>query len=325
MLEVVFNESAAGSLKIAQSYGKGSYPSSALAVFMRHSDRREVTEQELREAKRAAEEQERAAWEKAVPLGGHPSDVFAFPLAHSVGDITEDGIGEKRQEVLEHLFRSVWKEDSKAAEICVKAAEDLLKIQRLLRDENESARLWYSSQPDEICGLYWFLSQLGRWRVPPEKIHIVKLPDWEYNEKQEVLRKNSWGEVLPGEWHRYLPAQKPASQALITGCTLQWKELQRENAPLRTVLNGRLVSAPENLYDSFIVREIKAQDEEFQEARVVGAVLGKYQLGIGDGWIALRIEKMIKEGKLECVTKAQADEPSYRRILKKKSSGEKEA
>ena len=34
-------------------------------------------------------------------------------------------------------------------------------------------------------------------------------------------------------------------------------------------------------------------------------VLGKYTLGIGDGFIAMRIEQFIKEGKLKAVTKAK--------------------
>ncbi len=36
MIEIVFGESACGSLKIAQTYGKGKYRGSAVSVFMRH-------------------------------------------------------------------------------------------------------------------------------------------------------------------------------------------------------------------------------------------------------------------------------------------------
>ncbi len=38
MIEIVFGESACGSLKIAQTYGKGKYRGSAVSVFMRHED-----------------------------------------------------------------------------------------------------------------------------------------------------------------------------------------------------------------------------------------------------------------------------------------------
>ena len=40
MIEIVFGESACGSLKIAQTYGKGKYRGSAVSIFMRHEDRR---------------------------------------------------------------------------------------------------------------------------------------------------------------------------------------------------------------------------------------------------------------------------------------------
>jgi len=50
---------------------------------------------------------------------------------------------------------------------------------------------------------------------------------------------------------------------------------------------------------------------------VIGRVLGKYRPGIGDSWIALRIEEMIRAGKLEALTKANKDMPTYHRLLKK--------
>ena len=34
MIEVVFNDSASGSLKVAQHYGRGKYPGGAFSVFI---------------------------------------------------------------------------------------------------------------------------------------------------------------------------------------------------------------------------------------------------------------------------------------------------
>lgn len=104
------------------------------------------------------------------------------------------------------------------------------------------------------------------------------------------MQKSGWGEVAPEEWHRYLALQKPVLPVFEKGCATHWQELQRENAPLRATLNGQLISAPETLYDDFIFREIAAEGEEFQEVKVIGRVIGKYQLGIHDSWAALRIE-----------------------------------
>ena len=38
MVEIVFSESACGSLKIAQTYGRGKYRGSAISVFIRHEN-----------------------------------------------------------------------------------------------------------------------------------------------------------------------------------------------------------------------------------------------------------------------------------------------
>ena len=98
---------------------------------------------------------------------------------------------------------------------------------------------------------------------------------------------------------------------------MRWKQLQQENAPLRIYLNGKLQSASENIYDSFILREVDEQADEFSEANLIGNVLGKNQLGIGDVWIALRMEKFIKEGMFTIVTTPSEDDLIYHRTLRK--------
>lgn len=72
------------------------------------------------------------------------------------------------------------------------------------------------------------------------------------------------------------------------------------------------------MYDSYILRELKAQDGEFLEARAIGMILGKYQLGIGDAWIAHRIEQFVKERLFEVLTPPDPDGPTYSRTLRKK-------
>ena len=71
------------------------------------------------------------------------------------------------------------------------------------------------------------------------------------------------------------------------------------------------------LYDTFILRELDTLDDEFKESVLVGQVLGKNQLGIGDGWIALRVEQFIKEGLLVPITTPAPNAPIYHRMLKK--------
>ena len=78
MIEIVFGESACGSLKIAQTYGKGKYRGSAVSIFMRHEDGSVPSSDEMKKAQLQAQEQERIAWENAIPLGGKSCDVYCF-------------------------------------------------------------------------------------------------------------------------------------------------------------------------------------------------------------------------------------------------------
>lgn len=255
---------------------------------------------------------------KLAPMNGDPADVYGFPLLLSIGDISESRPGSKRQQALEYLFNVYPDEVNRAAgEIVEKAQEDLTVVQQRIA-AGESLRIWYSDHPDEMCGFHWFMEQLDQWEVPYQQISIVKLPEWGLGEEGSAVLRESWNGLAPQEWRAYLDLglQKPMPPFLKQHYAALWRELQRENGPLRAVLNGQIVSASEKLYDDFILREITAAGREFQEARIIGQVLGKYQ-GINDAWAARRIEEMIRAGKLEVITEAAGDSPTYHRVLKK--------
>lgn len=318
MIEIVFSDSACGSLKIAQHFGQGEYQSGAVAIIGSHEDGSELTKEEIEAIKREALEKDRLEWERATPMGGNSADVFGLNLMLSVGDISENKPGIKRKKVFEHSFsinpnnECCWMAD----EILKKVKENLKTVRERVA-AGESVRIWYSNEPDEMCGLYWFMEQLNQWEVDDVQVYIVKLPEWEADEKGNIVQIKCWGEVIPGEWHRYLALQKPVSPVFRqVVCASHWQELQRENAPLRAVLNGQLVSVSEKLYDDFILREIAAEDGGLKEAMLIGSVISKYQLGMGEFWIALRIEEMIRAGELEVVTEDE-DMLVYNRVLKR--------
>lgn len=77
------------------------------------------------------------------------------------------------------------------------------------------------------------------------------------------------------------------------------------------------MSVSEDIYDYYILQEISSSEGKFNESRLIGIVLGKYQLGISDSFIHSRIENMIKEGQLEVVSAAKKDMPVYSRVLKR--------
>lgn len=318
MLEIVFSESAYGSLKVGQSYGVGKYRGGATSVFIRKEDGSHPSKEELLAAERRAEEKARRDWENAIPLGSKGKDLYCFDLALSIGDITEMGIGSQRKAALSKL-RSIWPIEDSDDELEEKLLKDQTALDAVLERSaaGEPIRIWYSHNPDEMCGMYWLMSLLRpiKDRGP---VYLVKLPEWEYREDGVICSHNGWGELGPGEWGRYQTLQQEAMPAFFALCATKWSQLKEENAPLRVFLNGQLQSVSDTIYDSFILREIKRQPEVFVEAIVVANVLGKYQLGIGDAWVALRIEKMIEAGKLEVVEPASDGDIVYRQKLRKR-------
>jgi len=177
----------------------------------------------------------------------------------------------------------------------------------------ESVRVWYSSHPDELCGMHWFMARLGE---NCGEINIVKLPEWEYTAEGNIEIKRGWGEVSPGEWGRYAALTQKVDQIFRRKCAYAWKKLKRENTPMRAAVNGQLLSVDEDFYDGFIRREIAAARESFRETDIIISLLQR-NIGIGDVWIDLRIEEMLKRGELTVLEAAPEDHPRYRRVLRK--------
>lgn len=194
MIEVVFSQSAYGSLKIAQRYGIGNCPSSSI-VFV--ADGETPSKDELQASQRKADTQVRRKWESVVPLGGVPADVadvFCIDVAWSMGDISDSDVGDGRRAVMEQ-----------ASYICPNShiEKSLRSAQRSLHTilnraaQGEAVRIWYNHNPDEMCGFYWLLSKM-KASATSGSIYAVKLPEWEYSSENTLCTYTGWGEIEPG-------------------------------------------------------------------------------------------------------------------------------
>lgn len=306
MIEVLFSESAAGSLKLAQSFGKGEMNVSSIGVI---GHKEETAESNVRDFLEEAEEKMRLSWEQAVPMGGSVSDIFGLELAQSVGNIREEGVGSGRLETLRKLFAVRGESGYETAEaLFERASGDLEKIKKRL-ETGENVRIWYSDQPDEMCGFLWFMDQLVRWKIGSCEVYAVRLPDWEkewgegevsdFVETSPLFPYRGWSGVLPSKWHRHLGLQRQVPPSVAAAAASRWKELQEENAPLRAVINGRLYSVSEEFYDPFILEAGRLTQREspgeihLKEEQLTARILEKYRPGVSDGWIVLRIRELL--------------------------------
>ncbi len=316
MIEVVFDTCAAGSLRVAM--GTRTYSSGPVSVACLGDDAGGPPEREARDMQRKFEERERQKWEKAILLAGDPEDVLTFSLQLNEGAIDEDCIGRQREETLRR-YMSTYPSAIADGEVEKQLKDSRRNLQTLLRraSAGEPIRVWCGSNACEVSGTYWLMEQLSTIGFENLDVTMVKLPDFQEQCDGTVVMNTCCGELEPSEWGELAQQGIKLPANYMRALADQWVRLKRENAPLRAVLNGRLVSMPETLYDPFILRELDAQPEEFPEAGLVGHVLGRYQLGIGDAWIAERIETLIQDGLLQPITEPEEGDPIYRRMLRK--------
>lgn len=125
---------------------------------------------------------------------------------------------------------------------------------RIRAENGEPLRVWYSQDPDEMGGFFWLMSELED--LETIQIHSIELPSYFECPNGDVIVWEKWGEVAPEEWPLFLSCENLLPRNYRRGCALEWQQLLWENAPLRAMVNGKLVSASETLYDCFLRKDI---------------------------------------------------------------------
>lgn len=306
MVEIMFSEGAAGSMKVAKSVRN--IPLCSTSVILRNPDGSFPTPEELARKQAQVEEEYRRKWENAVPMEGDAREVACFPLNLSMGDIS-DPFSEKRAEFLQSMVMI-------AGEGYAGVGHDLVgtarKSQEMLRSSDGPFRVWTSWNPDEACGFCHLMTLLPK----EADIRVVALPPYTVS-GNELRTWTSWAEVEPTEFGHFQALERPLTD-LERRCAIGvWRELQAENGPLRAVVNGKLCTVSADFYDSFFLRELEQEPERFHEGRLIGRILGKYPLGLSDWLVARRLEEFISRGILVPATAPEDDQPIYHRFLRK--------
>lgn len=257
-------------------------------------------------------ESEAGALKVALQSGKLGTDVICLAFALEIGDIGKPVTSKYRAKLLcDLLYAEQWGEDAEMQnELKQLGGEYSAELQRLdgYLKKGEPIRVWYDSAPYSVCGMLWLCAHI-RDRANSVEMRVVKLPRTITRGKTAVVRTN-WGEVSPGEFVKLLPLQRRLKPVEIAMNAASWNGLQSENAPLRAVVNGSVMSVPASFYDFLILKNLG--EEPIKEAVLIGKVLGSDNIGVGDWWYARRIERFIAQNRIRIVK----DSPrKYERIL----------
>ena len=292
MLEVVFSESVKVSMMQAKVYDEKDMEDISISYIGKKPSKAEL----------------RKGF-KGQAIGGSLKDVVNIGLDLDIGDISESVDGIERKEIFKNIFDSSY-DEKEGQRFFDDQKKDLKKLISSAK-EGKDIRIWTSSSPHSACGFAFVCNLLKDIDC---NISMVSFPQYHHISEDTVLTSASWNAVAPNEFYKFLSYEKEISNIIKQIQADLWDELKEENAPLRAVVNGKLISVPEDFYDHIIINNIP--DEEFTRGMLIGKIIGEYELGVGDTWFAQRINKMIEDKKLKVVSHKNSSHP-YDLALKK--------
>lgn len=296
MIDLVFGESPAGALKLAKSMKQGEQLAGATAVIG-------GSKKEQRAAKKPRK------W-SGQTMEGSSKDVAALTLALDIGDISDMNTGmNARKKLLDDLFtdfpgisNEIWQANQHA----------LQKIQES-KATLEPIRIWLStSDPAEMCGLYFICHFMSDAKTP---LWVVQIPI-QIEKDNSFITYRSTGEIPAEEIGTFIKYEEPLSQCKRSAYATIWSNLVCVNAPLRAIINGNLTNVPVDFYDFALIGNMP--DSEFRVGQLIGKTLNQIA-GVGDNWLFLRIQAMIKSGALLEVSASTDDHP-YSRVIKRNTA-----
>lgn len=239
-------------------------------------------------------------------------EVVCLPLSLSMGDISAP-FSDTRAEYLQGMIRIPGPEFMGIGREMMETARRGAERLRDAAATGEPIRVWYSRNPDELCGFCHLMTLLGS----SVEVWLVALPPL-MEEGNAVITYSGWGEMEPERIEGAIPRQQQLTAAERWYFAGLWQSLSRENGPLRATVNGVPRTVGADFYDPFILAEIDRAGERFREAELIGNVLGRQLPEISDWLVAGRIEEFISRGILEPVTEPEENRPIYHRILRKR-------
>ena len=276
MTELVFCESLAGALKMAKGMRPGTVQRGVRCV--------------LHEDGACTSEEYRQVWQ-APGVPGTPGQVACLALGLSMGALS----GLPGLAAREAHFARCWQAYGRGLNAQAAAHESVCTARRAMDALAAEAaqtqgyvRLWLGPSPDEACGFLFACSLLAHAVC---RVGVVVLGGLHPGPQGTLVQLAAGGELAPEALGAFLPQEKPLGAPQLGALSGMWAALKAEDAPLRALVNGRLMGVPEHFYDPWLLRAIP-RTGSFQAAVAIGRALAAVP-GVGDAVFVQRLQALL--------------------------------
>lgn len=182
----------------------------------------------------------------------------------------------------------------------------ILKINKQLKTHG-ILRLWISNNAFDRCALYWFCNYMKDYDC---KINVVMCPGVEISANKNKLTENTrWAafDNLPYMASFAKNVRELTKQELELYSNL-WQELVEKNAPLRVLIDNKIISTTDDFFDNVILSCIAETPQS--QATIINRFLGKWYCA-DFCFVSQRIEYLIEKGKIKIVEDKVNDDGNY--------------
>ncbi|AMC93851.1 hypothetical protein AOC36_07590 [Erysipelothrix larvae] len=222
-----------------------------------------------------------------------PENIIGLGHFLDLGDISETFDSNQRLNSLKELFSiySFTDEDVEAMfSDRIKGREKLFKHIR----QHDLLQVWVDNTPETWCGLYHLCYVLQN------QSYTLRVNRLETNVKYNVTY-GSWREVNVESIDDMIGHTEILNESTKEVMAQQWETLAAENANLRVIINGMLMSVRDDFYDFLIDKW--TPEGPFAIAELIGRIIGNEMPGIRDVWLFHRIQHHLETHTFRLVQK----------------------
>jgi hypothetical protein len=183
-------------------------------------------------------------------------------------------------------------------EILVDDMERMLAVSKEMY-ENEAANAWFwmAPLPADICAYYWLLHYLSKHNGRFHLLNIAGLPF--LDEQGKLYFPKSIAELSAKEILKATKLARPVSNSEIEVDTYEWKQIQAQNAAIRSMGGGKKINNNTvDFYDHLLLAKCT---NSFQKAqKIIHAAIGKENnIPTGDLYLSWRLRELVNLGTLQ--------------------------